>query len=209
MRLLKIKAKKKIESDDGLVIPGSRKELERSDCLPDGYDGNTYRLFGTLGTFLTVDPGLGGTGWAVWSRETFKACCPPLDSGAIVLARRSRPWWWHCIEIAERVRCIMQQSSAAIVYVEQPQFMEAGKGLAAARDGDLVKLTSIFGAIMGVCNNQSRLFCPVPIPEWKGNMPKDVFEPRIRSRIPKWKPKTGTTHEMDAVGIGLFVKGHL
>jgi hypothetical protein len=209
MRLLKIKPKKIAKLNDGLVITGPRKELEAAGCLPEEYDGNTYQLYGNVGNFLTIDPGLGGTGWAVWSRETFKALCPPMDSGAIVIARGDRPWWWHCIEIAHRVQCIMTQSASGVVYVEQPQFMEAGKGLAAARGGDLIKLTSMFGAIMGACNNQSRQFCPVPIPEWKGNMPKDVFEPRIRSRIPKWSPKTKTSHEIDAVGIGLFVKGHL
>ena len=97
-----------------------------------------------------------------------------------------------------------------VVYAELPQFMEAGKGLAAARDGDLVKLTTVFGAVMGkLCNNQSSIFCPVPIMEWKGNMPKDILEPRIRAKLPKWRPKTDKSHEMDAVGIGLFVKGHL
>lgn len=209
MRLLKIKVKKKIEANHGLVIVGSRKVLEAANCLPDGYDGNTYRPWASSGSILTIDPGLGGTGWALWELEKFSLLVPPLDSGAITIARGDRPWWWHCIEVAQHVQCIMQQSGASTVYVEQPQFMEGGKGLAAARDGDLVKLTSIFGAIMGICNNQNRAFCPVPIPEWKGNMPKEVFEPRIRSKLPRWSPKTKTTHEMDAVGIGLFVKGYL
>ncbi len=208
MRLLKRKEQPKPSAQHGLVIVGSRKEIEST--LPPGYDGNTYKPFGEIGNFLTIDPGLGGTGWALWSRETFDDLCHPINSGSISFDRQDRPWWWTCNEIACRVAELARQMSVFNVYAELPKFMEGGKGLATARDGDLIKLTAVFGAIIGAaCNNQSRQFCPVPIQEWKGNMPKDVFEPRILAKLKGWKPTTKTSHEIDAVGIGLFVKGHL
>lgn len=98
-----------------------------------------------------------------------------------------------------------------MVYVEQPAFMEtAGKGLSAARDGDLVTLSALFGMIAGrLTDGRANLFCPVIISTWKGSMSKDITATRVKNKLPSWKPATGTSHEIDAVGIGLHCKGHL
>jgi len=86
--------------------------------------------------------------------------------------------------------------------------MEGGKGLAAARDGDLVTLAHLVGCIHGkLVPFATCTFAPVLINDWKGSLPKDICESRIKSLLPKWKPTTTTTHEIDAVGIGLYCKG--
>lgn len=175
-----------------------------------------YKLWGTVGTVLTVDPGLGGTGWAVWSRENFDDLVRPVSSGSIEASHHrasGNPYQWYerASIIADELLGIKQRWNSAIVYVEQPAFMEsAGKGLSAARDGDLVTLSALFGIIAGrLTDARSSLFCPVLIHAWKGSMDKDITKIRVLEKLPGWKPATGTTHEIDAVGIGLHVKGHL
>ena len=207
MRLIIKKKPTVAPVDGGLCIPGPRGEPGVEQDVK-----NTYKLLGNVGTIMTVDPGLGGTGYAIWERTDFDKCVPPVESGSLAPSDfpycKDKPWWVAAFAIATTLRNRCQRFAVAAVYLEQPAFMEGGKGLAAARDGDLVKLTSLYGIIAGhCCDSGSRLFVPVPISEWKGNMPKDVCHPRIFKKLPGWKPGTSTTHEVDAVGIGLYVKG--
>ncbi len=90
--------------------------------------------------------------------------------------------------------------------------MEGGKGMVTARSGSLVKLISLYGAILGASSGPGSFqFVPVHIADWKGQCPKDIIKHRVLKRLSPlgWQPTTGTTHEMDAVGIGLYIKGHL
>lgn len=158
---------------------------------------------------MSIDPGFTGTGYAIWKRETFDKLEPPIASGSIVV-RTDKLWWIDASHAADTLISLCQRYCVYNVYAELPKFMEtAGAGLSAARDGDLVKLTTLFGIIAGrLCDNRVRIFTPVPVQEWKGNMPKDICNQRILGRFNgTWKPVTKTTHEVDAVGIGLYVKG--
>lgn len=149
--------------------------------------------------FLSVDPGLSGTGWAVWGPGQL----PPLRSGSLS-APADRDWLIRARWLGNEVRHLAESWGVDYVVIEQPQFMEsAGKGLIAAREGDLVKLSILVGVIAAQ-HSHSVL---VEVREWKGSMSKEVSHRRIRSKLPGWVPCTATSHEMDAVGIGLFAKG--
>jgi hypothetical protein len=198
-----------------LVI--KKKSPPSQGCAAPRDEPGRYQVSGTLGTFMTVDPGLGGTGWAIWKRDNFHDLCEPVCSGSIDDPTRMYPtaepftWWERSSIICDTLQGLAQRYVSFVIYVEQPMFMEtSGKGLSAARDGDLVTLSALFGMIAGrACNGNSRMFCPVQIPTWKGSMSKDVTKVRVMDKLPRWKPTTNTTHEIDAVGIGLHVKGHL
>jgi hypothetical protein len=165
---------------------------------------------GEVGTFLSIDPGLDGTGWSAWSRKDHGLLVPPLGSGTVECHYPEWPWWIRAQAISAAVQNLAWRFEACYIYVELPRFMEsAGAGLAAARKGDLVKLAFLVGDIAGrLCGPPAvRTYVPVPVADWKGGMPKTICHNRILERLPGWKPTTKTSHELDSVGIGLFVKG--
>jgi hypothetical protein len=164
-----------------------------------------------LGRFASVDPGIGGSGWAVWERSTFGKLVDPIASGS----ERSYddwPWERQVGDIGHRMAAVFRMHRVIEVYVELPQLMYSSAGQAAAASGDLVKLSMCAGSIVGAyCHGTNSWPVMVDIPSWKGNMPKALVAERIREKLPRYgfscqKP---TTHEVDAVGIGLYVKGYL
>lgn len=199
---LAIKAKKEASVSDLPKWPGPKSET--------GYDGNgnSYQCVGNISKFASLDIGLDGTGYAVWDRSTFLELQPPLYSGVItdVGVSPGAPWWVRAETIRQTLFNELQRHGAICVYAEQPQFMEGGKGITSARKGDLIKLTTVFG----MCATCAQLFVPVPVSEWKGQLSKKITDERIMKKLGKfgWKPTTKTSHEMDAVGVGLFVKGY-
>lgn len=169
-----------------------------------------YKVVGNVGTIMTVDPGLGGTGWAVWGRDTFDNLVPPLSSGSID-PRSGDLQHERSFSIADQIHQLALRNSVFVVYIEYPMFMESsGKGMSAARGGDLVTLSVLVGMIASrVADGRSTLYCPVEIPTWKGGMNKDITKTRVLDLLPDYSPSTSTTHEIDAIGIGLHVKGFL
>lgn len=176
-------------------------------------DGSyVWRTPGAEGRAVSVDPGLEGTGWAVWDRSSWDDLAPPVASGCLKPAAHwpARWQWWQVADgIAQNLQSICQRFDVRAGYVEKPMFMEGGRGIVSARDDALVKLTATFGIVVGKCGGPHRPFCPVPIPLWKGQTKSTLIESRIRKRFPKLKTEGSTDHEIDAIGIGLYCKGHM
>ncbi len=169
---------------------------------------------GGLGNFISIDPGLGGTGYAIWSRERANVLETPIVSSSIEAPSEGpieMRMNWLCVAL----RKVCSDHKVVEVVIEQPQFMEGGKGLVAARDGDLVKLSILTGALIGQMwrwengNDVAASYGThlVPVNQWKGNMSKELTDARVKQRLPKWRNGSGTSHESDAVGIGLYAKG--
>lgn len=152
---------------------------------------------------VSIDPGR-EIGVAVWDSRRWKRLVPPVATGVV------RPLSWKLpyhtrveqqgvilFELLERYRPITH------VYAEWPMFMESEKGFMAAMDGDLVKLTYCTGFIGALSMALGAIFVPVEIRDWKGQLPKNVVELRIRKMLGRAYPN----HAADAVGIGLDRKG--
>lgn len=74
--------------------------------------------------------------------------------------------------------------------------------------GDLVTLSFFIGYLAGrICPIP---FIPVEINKWKGQLSKKNVTDRIKNKLTKKVCKTLEirTHAWDAVGIGLWAKGH-
>ncbi len=162
---------------------------------------------------MSIDPGLGGTGYAVWSRATASKLELPLESGSIPSAEGTlqvrMAWICACIRHTSYLRGVCE------IVIEKPAFMEGGKGIVAARDGDLVTLSILVGALIGHMwrtENGREVAATygthlVDVVDWKGNMSKEMTEVRVKQKLPKWRSQSNTTHEADAVGLGLYAKG--
>lgn len=101
------------------------------------------------------------------------------------------------------------------IYIEWPSFFGgSARGYASAARDDIVKLSIATGYIIAwleKCRGgRPGEIIPVPVRNWKGQLPKDVVIQRIKKLL-------GTaacyrlgvkTHAYDAIGIGLYAKGH-
>jgi hypothetical protein len=153
--------------------------------------------------WLAVDPGLQGTGWALWKGKTLQ------DAGIINAPRKGttaeRAW-----AIASKIGKLARSNRCEVMAVEWPAFHggTAG-GEMVARRGDLVKLSFLVGVLCGAA--QPVPFLQVEIHAWKGQLPKEVVADRVVDRL-----GAGTVvvlglkdHMYDAVGIGLYLLGRL
>lgn len=161
---------------------------------------------------LSVDPGLTGTGYAVWSAsaELWRLSRKPTRVGVITPPAKLEAMA-KLRYLVERLSGLMANEDINRVACELPEFWAGAFGRAVAARGDLVKLSLVVGAVAALAVERRAVFTTVPVRDWKGNLPKDVVERRIRRRIGDGVcEQLGIkSHAWDAVGIGLYVKGML
>ena len=152
---------------------------------------------------MAVDPGLSGTGWAIWDE-----CRPgPRITGIIPapqggLEKRAEL-------IAYDLRKIIKTYWADTVYCEYPAFFTGStKSYASTASGDLGKLFYLIGVIGGITASVCD-FQLVHVRDWKGQLSKEAVEHRILKIIGRKGCKKFKSHVWDAVGIGLYKLGHL
>lgn len=140
--------------------------------------------------WLAVDPGVSGTGWALFKGVKL------VDWG--IITSKETTWERRVRDIVSRMRGnIWAQGDR--VFCEWPtgRFTSAA-GLAAANSDAMLKLTFLIGAL----DNQLNGIELIPVQRWKGQLPKEV----VQKRAEKFFGVTGfKSHAADAVGIGQFV----
>lgn len=154
---------------------------------------------------VTVDPGLLGTGYAVWGSVD-----APLHSGVLkVPSGLSKKLYWtdRCFFLADKFRTLLLELTVPYseIYIEYPKFFQSATGLASAGSGDVFKLTFLVGVLAQTVRENDRIFKELPVNIWKGNLPKEVIIGRIKQRL---GVEYGN-HVADAVGMGLFLRGEL
>lgn len=138
--------------------------------------------------YLTIDPGITGTGWAQWDKDW------NLKRWGVYKPRQT-----STTKKEEIVDFIKQKAPGlSKVWVEEPEFFQSKGGMVTARSGALVKLTVLVGMII-----QATGATPIKVRDWKGNLPKDVVIKRIHKITGQWF----LSHDADAVGIGLYISG--
>lgn len=148
----------------------------------------------TLGTKITIDPGTAGTGFALWDKN-WKL----MDYGN--LYGKSKDWKSKTIDISRSLSQIVKDFNVEQAYIEKPRKFNGVFGSMVADKGDLVKLSMFVGYLDGYLNIPMEF---VEIIDWKGTLPKDIVEKRVRKIFPEIKAKS---HCIDAVGIGLYLRG--
>lgn len=144
---------------------------------------------------MSVDPGLSGTGWALWQGKKL------IGSGS--LSARKGSWEERAQSIVMSIVGLAGGAMVTRSYIEQPFIALTGKALISARSGDVVKLSILNGMLVSSLPNCKQ----VRVIDWKGNMPKKIFNKRIKRFLDSlsYQPTTNTTHELDAIGIGRHI----
>ena len=151
---------------------------------------------------ISVDPGLRGTGVAVWSIKNWPKLVRPLYH-FIVSSRL--PYAQAGIDVADAVCRKLSAYGYEVenMYCEFPSVWANAVSYSAATSGDILRLTYGIGCIAGRMPNCSLHM--VGVNEWKGQLSKEQVETRIVARLSDIRL---SMHEWDAVGIGLYAKGH-
>ena len=153
-------------------------------------------------SILAVDPGVGGTGWALFTDNPWPeavGCCVPISSRA--------PWVDRQASVVQKLSLSVNVSATGTLVIECPELQMGERGWASARRGDLVKLSLITGAIVHVFRSWDiKLVTPR---EWKGQLPKRITMQMVRDALPtrvvnELLLERCPDHVWDAVAIGLW-----
>lgn len=172
----------------------------------------------TIGTRISIDPGISGTGVAVWSESEWKEKVCPIDVRNIY-GKKTEDWLGKMRSIlAQLEEIIDQHEPVRKLYIEFPEKMDSLKGNAAVvskvrgglkEPGDVFKLTYLVGAVAELCRSNDVGFRYYLPSEWKGQIGKSIVEQRIKMRIPNIVDLNPKSHSFDAIGIGLHAKGFM
>jgi hypothetical protein len=163
-------------------------------------------------SLLALDPGLGGTGYALWiarkRAEHTRRHWAPDQAGVIDLRGdyAKEEWWVRCHTIAELIKLLLPSERTNIV-CEFTEYHQAAHRVMSWKTGDLQKLTFLSGVIYAV--TRPNPFLPIVTSGWKGQLSKRLVEERIRTRLGRQTcERLGIkTHAWDATGIGLWALG--
>lgn len=154
---------------------------------------------------LSVDPGVEG-GYAVWDTLRWELLVPPVECG--VIAPQHGSWEQRVNEAWDQLNAVFDVFGGITdMYCEYPMFFGAESSVATGT-GDLLKLMYHVGGIALLAQFKGAKFHPIPVNQWKGQVPKDAMWARIQKRYGAACPKA-RSHARDAIGIGLYVKGFL
>lgn len=153
---------------------------------------------------LAVDPGAGGTGWALLNAKTARL----QDFGT--LHGKSKVWTVKVLEIVTLFEKLLSNNYIGQVFMESPVFMRGYGGYTTASTGDLVKLSMLCGALF-IASSKLHGTTLVEPSKWKGQLPKKVCNDRVwnillRQHVYEEIGKP-SEHALDAIGIGLWALG--
>lgn len=149
------------------------------------YRGGTTYPFNTL----AIDPGVAGSGVAVW------------------LAGEKYPCFNEAVKKKDRKAYrnyfaeLLHKFEVKYVMIEKPAFQNSVKGQMALRKGDLIELTLFVGGMEMALMELGAEVELIDVSLWKGQLPKEVVNTRIKSVFPEVNAKS---HDWDAIGIGLW-----
>lgn len=156
-------------------------------------------------TVMTIDPGLNGTGLAIWDSSSFQKCkTPPYPIKTLVIKKNGSDWRQKVYFYSLNILRLAETYKTDRVYIEDPQYFDSGKGQMVARKQDLKKLVYLVGYMDCMLSGSEIEVNLVSIMKWKGQMPKDVIHRRVLKYLPDLQVRS---HDVDAVGIGLYILG--
>ena len=147
--------------------------------------------------FMSIDPGLSGTGWAAWEGEIPTSC-------GVLKPKKEVDWTENAYQISFAVCLLVRKFRPLETLIEFPRYMPGSSaGRASAASGSLIKLAFLVGSI----TNKVTPYTDVRLigTDWKGNLKKDIMQRRVERElgISLCQKLDVKTHAWDALGIGL------
>lgn len=156
-------------------------------------------------TIITIDPGIRGTGIAVWSMDDWLSETIPIKT-YVITPPSDEDWVFAIADIYDKIEPILETHNVKKAYCEFPQYFTSGKGHSATAKGDIYKLSCLVGVFMGMMLAKQTVLIPVYVTSWKGQLTKEAVIARLVKREPKLLTLGIDTHAWDAVGIAYYHK---
>lgn len=162
-----------------------------------------------MSTWIAVDPGFGGTGWAVWPlRRRIRIAHPestgtvnPPKSGEMEEEERAGFLFNELLRLFDRI-------GPDRVFIEWPEFFPGTKGHTSAARGDFTRLVLAASIVASAGWWAKAKVHFVPVTMWKGQLTKVVVAKRVAKAL-QCQTNRYPNHVMDAVGLGLWVMRNL
>lgn len=167
---------------------------------------------------LGIDPGLGGTGWAIIQTQSDLGMFLGMDSDGVILPARKLhgfPWDVRSYDVAKQFEGVLEGFGrvcgvADEVVIEVPSFWTGSAvGNAAAKSGDLIALAALVGMLIFQCHAAGLKVHHHTPQGWKGQLTKDAVAARVNRSFVKHglDPVPYKNHANDALGIALYQRG--
>ena len=150
---------------------------------------------------FSIDAGKAGTGYAVWKTSQFGKRDPmyPVENGVLQFKDVER--------LIRAFKQLVMQYTPSKAYIEDAALMmDSERGKVCAESGSLITFAKFIGRLEQVFAECYTSVEMVSVASWKGTLSKEIIKQRIIRRLPRINCKS---HDWDAVGIGLYVQGHL
>ena len=148
------------------------------------------------GIWWSVDTGL-NTGIAWWNGNDLH--------GYSLVETSGKNWDEQADSFVAKLDQILDACTPMKVFYESPSYFGAGMGKVAAQSGSLVKLSVIVGILRGSVTRRGIDVQKIEVRDWKGQMSKQATKQRVEKRLAKQINEVD--HIIDAIGIGLYVRG--
>lgn len=160
---------------------------------------------------IAIDPSVSSCGIARWRFTTWarwEKALPPEEVHLWHPPSKAKAWHEKMNWMARALDIYIAEADLPIhsVGCELPMMVRGG-GEVVANSGALVKLSCCVGAFAGVCAMHDVEFVPVPVHDWKGQLPKTMVNRRIKKLLGAANCREFRADIWDAVGIGLYMKG--
>lgn len=167
---------------------------------------------------VSIDPGIEGTGLAVWNDASWDTLVPPIHvySNIHHVGMNEGTWLTRMLSISKQVQALLdtltvQNQKLLHVYIEWPHYRADHVGQTATAKGDIHKLSALIGSLTSLAATRyGAVVHLVPVADWKGQLPKYVVRDRILKHFGEPVCEGSLhirQHGWDAVGIGLYAKG--
>lgn len=159
-------------------------------------------------SLLAIDPGLQGTGVAIWKGKT---STPILADVLTSRGAESKEWIDRVNRIAIQVQELAIEHNVRHIVCEMMEMHMSARAQMMWKSGDFQRTLFLIGAIYGVCESFIVGFDVTPPSQWKGQLPKSVTIKRVRRILgDRTCERLGIDkHAWDAVGIGLWHMGYM
>lgn len=151
---------------------------------------------------MSIDPSVKSCGYSIWDNRK-------LVLFGIQKGKHPDNWQASGMSIGYELHKLAKNLDVQETYCEYPGYFSGGGGLVTASSGALVKLAWFVGFLNGLFTPELIDFILVPVNEWKGQLPKQVVNQRIKKILGEKACQGFEKDIWDAVGIALYKQGRM
>lgn len=161
--------------------------------------------------FLSVDPGYAACGWVLWHFELNRTGKWSIEQAGVMHSdtKAKNTSYFRTNVMIDGLQDRLGYTPLECLVCEEMQIMGGAGGYASSRT-TILPLCAAVGQWARWIHSKGGRFVPAPVSEWKGQLPKDVVNDRVKKLLSRKDLEAlspDRSHDWDAAGIGLWYLG--